>query len=169
MTPAAAMNLRIARGGMADVAETDALIHEAANWLNAKGEPLWGAAETRYDDLVRVARDGELVIGRVADKLAACMFLHQEDRLFWPDDPPGEALYVHRLAIAREFAGRGFAQAMLAWAEAETRRHGRSYLRLDCEPRPKLLALYRDAGFARVDRDPIDVTGHHVVRHQKRL
>jgi GNAT superfamily N-acetyltransferase len=165
----APVDLVIARGGVADVAQTDALIHEAADWLTAKGETLWGEAELRRSDLERVAAMGELVTGRIAGRLAACMFLHDCDPLFWPDDPPGEAFYVHRLAVARAFAGRGLSQAMLCWAEAETRTAGRTALRLDCEPRPKLLALYRGAGFMPVDCDPIEVLGHFVVRHQKRV
>ena len=58
---------------------------------------------------------------------------------------------------------------MLAWAENETRASGRSCLRLDCEPRDKLLALYRDAGFTRVDPGTIQVGRHFVVRHEKRV
>jgi GNAT superfamily N-acetyltransferase len=163
------VSLVIARGGMDDVPEADALIHEAADWLAARGMALWGPNETCYDDLVAVVRAGEFVTGRIGGRLAACLFLHDCDPLFWPGDPPREAFYVHRLAVARAFAGRGLSFAMLDWAERETRQHGRSYLRLDCEPRPKLLALYRDAGFRRVDAEPIEVTGHYVVRHEKRV
>jgi GNAT superfamily N-acetyltransferase len=161
------MDLTIARAGLEAVAETDVLIREAADWLAAKGEPLWGPNETSYDALVEVARAGELVTGRVAGALAACMYLHDEDRLFWPQAKPKEAFYVHRLAIARRYAGQGFAQAMLNWAEDETRAKARLYLRLDCEPRGKLLALYRDAGFTRIDAEPIQVGEHFVVRHEK--
>jgi GNAT superfamily N-acetyltransferase len=163
------MTLIIARAGMEGVPEADALIHEAADWLIAKGEPLWGPAETSYEELLRVTRGGELVIGRLDGEAVACMYLHNEDRLFWPEDPPGEAFYVHRLAVARRHAGRGFAKAMLAWAEAEVQATGRSYLRLDCEPRAKLLALYASTGFTRVDAEPILVAGHRVVRHEKRV
>ena len=163
------MGLVIARAGMEAVPEADGLIHEAADWLIAKGEPLWGPNETSYEELIRVARAGELVIGRFGEDAAACMYLHGEDRLFWPQDPPREAFYVHRLAVARKFAGRGFAQAMLDWAADEARAKGRAYLRLDCEPRPKLLALYRSAGFTPIDPKPILVIGHLVVRHEKRI
>ena len=139
------MSLVIARAGMEAVPEADALIHEAADWLIAKGEPLWGPNETSFEELVRVARTGELVMGRLA----------------------GEALYVHRLAVARKFAGRGFARAMLDWSEDEVRSRGRRFLRLDCEPREKLLGLYRSAGFVPVDSKPIQVGPHFVVRHEK--
>jgi GNAT superfamily N-acetyltransferase len=161
--------LAIAREGSSAVPEADALIREAAAWLIRRGEPLWGAEETSYEDLVRVARDGELVVGRVSGKAAACMYLHHEDRLFWPESALGEAFYVHRLAVARKFKGLGFARAMLDWAEAEARREKRLFIRLDCEPRPKLLVLYRDAGFTRIDPGTIQVGRHFVVRHEKRV
>ena len=163
------MTLIIARGGMEDLAGADRLIREAADWLIAAGMPLWGPEETSYDDLVRVTQAGELVMGRIAGEAAACMYLHHEDQIFWPQAAPGEAYYVHRLAVARKFAGRGLAHAMLRWAEEETLTQGRAFLRLDCEPRPKLLALYRDAGFARIDPGTIQVGRHFVVRHEKRL
>jgi GNAT superfamily N-acetyltransferase len=165
----AVMRLAIVRGGMDDVPEADRLIHEAADWLSASGMALWGPEETSHEELVRVARLGELVIGRVDGEAATCMYLHDEDRLFWPQTRLGEAFYVHRLAVARKFKGQGFSRAMLDWGEAETRRWGRLFLRLDCEPRPKLLAIYQAAGFARVDPDSIQVGRHFVVRHEKRV
>jgi len=163
------MTLLIARGTLDDVTETDALIRSAAEWLIKKGEPLWGPNETSRDELVRVAQLGELVVGRVAGELASCMYLHNEDRLFWPQVREGEAFYIHRLAVARTFAGRGYAHAMLEWAANDARAKGRPYLRLDCEPRAKLLALYTSAGYRRVDSSPIQVGEHFVVRHEKRL
>jgi GNAT superfamily N-acetyltransferase len=163
------MTLVIARGTLDDVAEADVLIRETAEWPIKKGEPLWGPNETSDDELKRVARLGELIVGRVKGELASGMFLHDEDRLFWPHVRPGEAFYIHRLAVARKFAGRGYAHAMLEWAAGEARAKGRAYLRLDCEPRAKLLALYRAAGYSPIDAAPIQVGEHFVVRHEKRL
>jgi GNAT superfamily N-acetyltransferase len=163
------MTLFICRGGMPDLADADRLIREAADWLTADGMPLWGPEETSYEELRNVTKAGELIMGRINGEAVTCMYLHNEDRLFWPQVPLGEAFYVHRLAVARKFAGQGLAHAMLAWAEDETRASGRSYLRLDCEPRDKLLALYREAGFTRVDSGTIQVGRHFVVRHEKRV
>ena len=163
------MRLVIARGSLDDVPETDALIRATADWLVKKGEPLWGPNETSLDELMRVTEAGELIVGRLAGELATCMYLHDEDRLFWPGVSPGEAFYIHRLAVARKFAGRGYAHAMLEWALAEARAKGRPFLRLDCEPRAKLLALYAGAGYSRIDPRPIQVGEHFVVRHERRV
>lgn len=163
------MALVTARAGVEAVPEADALIREAAAWLDARGLTLWGPNELSYEDLVAIAQAGELVIGRLGAQAAACMYLHNEDRLFWPESAPGEGFYIHRLAVKRNFAGRGFARAMLAWAEEEARAKGRTVLRLDCEARPKLIALYRAAGFSPVDAGPVQVTGHWVIRQEKRI
>ena len=163
------MTLVIARASIESIPDADRLIHEAANWLIAKGEPLWGPNETSFEELQRVARAEELVMGRIEQEAVACMYLHNEDKLFWPDDEPGEAFYIHRLAVTRKYAGRGFAHAMLRWAENEVRAKNRRFLRLDCEPRAKLLTIYADAGFTRIDASPIQVGEHFVVRHEKQL
>jgi GNAT superfamily N-acetyltransferase len=163
------MDLDIARAGMEAVPETAVLIREAAAWLIAKGEPLWGPNETSDDELIRVTQAGELVTARMAGELAACMYLHKEDRLFWPHSVPGEAFYVHRLAVARKHAGQGYARTMLDWAEDQVRRSGRKFLRLDCAPRPKLLQLYRDAGFVPVDIQSVQIGEHLVLRQEKRI
>jgi len=162
-------SLLIARGTLADVAETDVLIRATAEWLIKKGEQLWGPNETSLDELTHVTRMGELIVGRVEGELATCMYLHDEDRVFWPQVALREAFYIHRLAVARKFAGRGYAHAMLEWAVLEARAKGRPFLRLDCEPREKLLALYRSAGYVPVDPAPIQVGEHFVVRHEKRV
>ena len=163
------MTLLIARGSLDDVPEVDTLIRATAEWLIRKGEPLWGPNETSLEELMRITHLGELIVGRVGRELATCMYLHDEDRVFWPQVPPGEALYIHRLAVARNFAGRGYAHVMLEWAAREARANGRTFLRLDCEPRAKLLALYKSAGYSPVDPAPIEVCGHFVVRHEKRV
>lgn len=163
------MALTIAHGGIPDIGEADRIIREAADWLTSAGMTLWGPEEVSFEALARVARDGELVIGRVRGEAAACMYLHKEDRLFWPEARAGEAFYIHRLAVARKFKGLGFSREMLDFAAEQARSAGCTHLRLDCEPREKLLALYRGAGFARIDLEPIQVGQHFVVRHEKRV
>jgi hypothetical protein len=52
------------------------------------------------------------------------MFL-PADLDFWPDVPPDEAMFIHRLAIRRSHAGGALSSAMLDWAVEQTRKSGR--------------------------------------------
>jgi hypothetical protein len=71
-----------------------------------------------------------------------------EDPEFWPDAVPGEAAYLHRLAVRRRFAGGRLSSLLLDWSREKTRQLGRKYLRMDTETtRLKLRERYERYGF----------------------
>ena len=145
------------------------MLQEAAQWVDALGVVMWDESELDPDRVDREVAAGQFFLAEVDGEPAGAVRFQLEDRLFWPHVAPGEAFYIHRLAVARTFAGRGYAHAMLDWAADEARRKGRPFLRLDCEPRGKLLALYRSAGYRSIDPKPIQVGEHFVVRHERRV
>ena len=159
--------MQIARAGETDAAIASAILLEVSEWLVAQGRKLWDPDEISDEDVARRARSGELVIGREGQEAVACMYLQLSDDLFWPH--ADAALYVHRLAVRRAFAGKGRAREMLDWAVLEARRMGRPFVRLDTELRGSLLSLYESAGFLRVDAAPIIVGTHEVVRFERRV
>jgi GNAT superfamily N-acetyltransferase len=124
------------------------ILCEAAHWLEQSGMRMW-----RDDELVpsRIAGDvdtGLFHVAECAGEVAGVVKFQLEDELFWPDVPPMESAFVHRLAVRRHFAGGGISSALLNWAVEEARSHGRDYLRLDCEAsRSKLRAVYERFGF----------------------
>lgn len=131
-----------------DVETIGSILGEAARWLAETGQPMW--------------RDNELTPARITEDVAANLFFlaecsgepsgtikfQLEDLLFWPDLPQGEAAYIHRLAVRRQFAGQGISTALMQWAVDRARSLGRRYVRLDCEAaRPRLRAVYERFGF----------------------
>lgn len=144
-------------------------MHEAAAWLIARGQKLWDLSELRPEEAVACAKAGQLVVGCRDGAIAAAMFLWKEDPEAWPHAAPGEALYVHKLAVTRTEAGRGWSERLLSWAGEEARRAGRPFVRLDSELRPRVLALYERAGFLRIDREPFMIGPHPVVRFERRV
>ena len=74
--------------------------------------------------------------------------------LQWSDDEtwgdiPGDAGYVHGLAIRRDFADQGLGRELLRWAEARVAASGKKYLRLDCVAENRALnEYYRRAAFS---------------------
>jgi hypothetical protein len=101
----------IARCTEADAPIAAAILREVSEWLVSEGRKLWDPDEISDADVARRARACELVIGREGDEAVACMYLQRSDPLFWPEAKANDALYVHRLAVRRAFAGRGNARA----------------------------------------------------------
>ncbi len=140
-----ALEVRVAAG---ELPRCSALLQESARWAARRGMALWDEASLTVEALTAVYDPSEFRLGWLDGEPVATMVLQREDRLFWPDAAPGEALYLHKLAVSRAHAGRHLARGMLAAALQEVRAVGRPYLRLDtAADRPKLRGLYEDFGF----------------------
>ena len=162
-------HVEIRKAIKADAVAILEILQSVALWLETAGPgKLWSASSFSLSGVVDRIEAEEAVVLEADGTVAAIMYLQGRDDIFWPDDPAGEALYIHKLAIARRFAGLGLSRLMLDWAADQARQAGRHYLRLDCAPRAKLIAIYRDAGFSRVG-DDIVVEGYSVARLQRNI
>ncbi len=140
----------------------------SAQALAGRGEALWPPESLTPERLARHYPPAGWRVAWHAGAAVGCSVLLERDPLFWPDDPPGEALYLHRLAVHPAAQGQGLAGLLLADAAAQARAAGRSWLRLDtASDRSKLRALYLGAGF--VPGDEVQVGAYHVVRFELRL
>ena len=159
---------RVARATVDKAPLAAAILREAALWLEATGKKNWEPEWFTPESMVPNAERGELWLAWEGSDPVGTMLLAETDEDFWPEDSPGVALYVHKLAVARRAAGRGVSQALLRQAEIETAAADVSHLKLDCRAdRPKLQALYEGAGFHRVD-ERIVFGWLNVVRYEKR-
>lgn len=143
------MTVVIRQAQPADAALVEAMLAEAARWVDALGEVMWDTGELAPDRIAAEIAAGQFYLA-IADGLPAGVIRFQlEDTLFWPDLPHDHtSAFVHRLAVARRFKGQGISTALLQWAVDHARAFNRSDLRLDCDKsRPKLMALYERFGF----------------------
>jgi GNAT superfamily N-acetyltransferase len=143
------------------------ILAEAATWANGSGACAWSPEEFTVPEYEAIAGRGELIGGFDDGRMAACMRLEPHDPVYWADDPPGSALYVHKLAVSRAAAGRGWSPRLIAWAWDEARRRDVPALKLDTLPEPKLLAHYEALGFRRFDAEPQRFGPIHVIRMQR--
>ena len=125
------------------------LLTEAARWVEQlDGTVMWVEGELDEDAVRAGAEAGMFVLAESGGTAVGTLRFQLEDRLFWPDLDASESAFVHRLAVRRDFAGRGVSTALLAWAVDRARTLGRRYLRLDCDAeRSRLRALYERFGF----------------------
>jgi len=92
------------------------------------------------------------------------MLLQRSDETYWPFDPDGEAHYLHKLAVRRIAAGKGWLGRLVRWAHEDAKRAGARYLRLDTLDRPKLRSMYENLGFRFVDSFSEHQYGETIVR-----
>ena len=142
------MVIEIRRARPADAGVVEDVLVEAAAWVDALGVVMWEEGELVPERIAAEVGAGQFFIAHVQGDAAGVIRFQLDDRLFWPDLPPGESAFVHRLAVRRPYKGQGVSDALLEWAVERARALGKRHLRLDCdESRPKLRALYERLGF----------------------
>jgi GNAT superfamily N-acetyltransferase len=144
--------LKIRAASRDELGVVEGLLTGAGTWLATIGSDQWQFPPRRerlLDSMSRgecflAYRDGELVGTLTVDE--------QADPEFWrPDDNPSTAMYVHRMAVAREAAGQDIGARLLDWAAARAAEAGKPLLRLDAwKTNQGLQRYYLGQGFTLV-------------------
>lgn len=157
------------RVGEPFAADALAILLEAASWAIGRGFEVWKPLELRAQDFVAAAKADQLVMGYSADRPAAAMLLQTLDPVYWPEVAPDTSLFLHKIAVRREFAGQGWLRRLIDFAVADAGNRGIEWLRLDTLYRSRLQALYAAQGFVPVEEAPLMVHGQPMIRMQRRL
>ena len=167
-TEIASMNLTCETVGPEGLPVVSEILLEAAAWLESIRSPLWKASDLTPVSLKVEVEQGLFFLARCDGEDAGVFSLHlparcdgedagvfslqEEDEIYWSDADHQGTLYLHKLAVRRNFAKRGVSSFMLEQAIQFARDRGKKFLRLDCDAhRPELNRLYRDFGFTYVD------------------
>lgn len=158
----------IRRASPAEAGIVSAILTEAAQWLTEKGEPLWKAGELSPEAIATDVTDGLFYLAWIKGDAAGVFKMQDEDQLFWPDVPQREAIYLHRIAVRRHYAGGKLVDAMIDFARHATAAADRPFLRLDCvASRNKLCDVYEKRGF--VKHSERQVGPYFVARYQQEV
>lgn len=138
---------------------------DASAWLRTRGTDQW-AKPFPPEHILRSIRRGEVFIVREeshADAAATITVDRDADvRLWTPEEISEPALYVHKLAVDRAYAGTGLGESLLDWAGERAFQQGAKWLRLDAwSTNLRLQAYYLQHGFThvRTAEDPEVVSG----------
>lgn len=131
-----------------------ALLFKTAQWFQSRGSSQWSGLLVGEDshNTREVIKNGNVFVFKDGILIAAMVMLLTEaspwDRELWGEEGHEEALYVHRLAVDRDYAGRGLGSAILNWVEHGIAIEGKSNIRLDCiGTNETLYHFYSKAGF----------------------
>ncbi|UZI33973.1 GNAT family N-acetyltransferase [Streptomyces sp. VB1] len=138
---------------------------DASAWLRTRGTDQWAKPFPVEHILGSIRRSEVFIIREDSRTDAAATITLDRDadaRLWTPEEIGQPALYVHKLAVDRAYAGTGLGGALLDWAGEQAVRQGAKWLRLDAwSTNSRLQAYYLDHGFTHVRTadDPEVVSG----------
>jgi GNAT superfamily N-acetyltransferase len=143
------MSVVIRQATVADTPALVATLAEAAEWVRQlDGTTMWVEGELEEHRILAEVAAGMFVVAEADQRVVGAMRFQLEDQLFWPDIDGRDSAFVHRLAVRRSYAGRGFSIALLQWGADRARALGKRHLRLDCDAdRVRLRQLYERFGF----------------------
>lgn len=169
-------DLRIVSAHSRDLVQYIDVMEEIAEWLERRGIKQWRAGSFRlsvnyYADSIQRQ---EVHLAFIGDQLVGTLRVLLREPIVWPEVADEDGVYVHSLAVRREWAGHGMGHRMLEWAGNRAAFIGRSYVRLDCVTNNEFLRrYYEQAGFAErgeIDaRFPEPVGTIRLQRYEKRV
>lgn len=149
----------VVRAEPEDTTEIMRLLVNTAEWLLSKGSTQWNGllrGEDSHNTPEAINR-GDVYIFKQDRRIAGMVMLLTEpspwDRELWGEQGlDGTAVYLHRLAIDRKFAGQDVGKQIMTWAEdAVPTRLGKRLIRLDCQTGiRKLNDFYSGLGYSYV-------------------
>lgn len=167
----------IVRAKAADLPRLLKFRTDAASWLHPQGTDQW-SQPFPASNIAASVEAGEVFLfkeDRALDAVATVTLdrtIDPELRDLWtPEEQAERALYVHKLVVDRQCAGRDLGGRILDWAGDLAARQGERWLRLDAwTTNTRLHRYYLDHGFhhVRTTQDPSEVSGWLAQRPARR-
>jgi GNAT superfamily N-acetyltransferase len=138
--------MRVESATLSDLPAVRSVYADAREIQREQGAILW----EEFPPQLTIA---EIETGRLfrvmdGDALAGVFSVAYEDEAIWGEREHGVHIYLHRIARATTYPGRGIMGPVLEWAWAECRRLGRSGLRIDTwATNQALIDFYERQGF----------------------
>ncbi|MGP3753798.1 GNAT family N-acetyltransferase [Streptomyces sp. IBSNAI001] len=133
-----------------------ALRTEAEAWLGTKGTDQWSDPETGGKAISKwrasIDEGRAWVVVTDGGNILATVSRGPVDRDFWTDDDrPESALYLYKLIVARQAAGRQLGARLVDWTSRLAALEGRDWVRIDTwRTNGGLHAYYERLGFEHV-------------------
>jgi len=103
--------------------------------MEAKGIYQWNAHYPSKAAFVNDIERNELYVlllnNAIIGTVVISTFMDKEYKPIAWSTPNGNNIYIHRLAVAPQYQGQGYAQQLMDYAEAYARNHGFAAVRLD--------------------------------------
>lgn len=141
--------MRIARATAADIPEIRAAYANGRETQRRVGSPVW--PEFTDDAILQEINAGRLFFVTDDEAIAGVFSVAHEDRAIWGELEHGAHVYLHRIARAADWNGRGLMDVILNWAAVECHSLRRAGIRIDTwASNAELIVFYQRRGFTLV-------------------
>ncbi|MFF4063763.1 GNAT family N-acetyltransferase [[Kitasatospora] papulosa] len=143
-------DLLVRAGRPDELGVVEALLREASAWLASRSIDQW-QYPPHSDRIAEALKRGVCFLAFKDGKPIATIQVDDfADPEFWtPEDRPHAALYVHRMAVTRDFSGASIGSQLLDWASERAAGQGKRWLRLDAwKDNQGLHRFYENSGFS---------------------
>jgi GNAT superfamily N-acetyltransferase len=144
------------------------VLMEASEWLNSIGQSMWKVCDLSVQKLLEKYCLEEMKLCYDNSNLIGVYVIQWNDPLFWSELKENESGFLHKLAVCKEYSGKGYGRKLIQSAEQLCKEHNIKWLRLNCGTfRPRLRNFYESEGFKVLDRVFID--NRDQIRYLKEL
>lgn len=135
------------------VKEAIAIMQKVSEWGREKQLRIWPKEWlTREELLTQDTTEEDFGVAKAGGESIGAFILQRQDGEYWPDALKGEAVYLHKLCVRREFAHQNTARKIVEAIACKCRQEGISYIRLDTAlDEKKVRKIYLGMGFKIVD------------------
>jgi GNAT superfamily N-acetyltransferase len=141
---------------------------EVSEWLGSIGQLMWKVSDLSSQKLLERYSMEEMRLCYDDSNLIGVYVIQWYDPLFWSELKKDESGYLHKLAVCREYSGKGYGRKLIHSAEQLCKERGIEWLRLNCGTfRPRLRNFYESTGFKMLDR--VFVDNRDQIRYVKKL
>ena len=132
-----------------DIPTIEGILLDAVIWMKKNElQNQWNEDSIKWSSLSKEYHINDFYITYLNGVPAACMAITDSDQKYWPEIPKGNSLYIHKLTVKREFAGKGISLELIDFAKKLSLKKDIDSLRLDCNfQRNKLRKIYENEGF----------------------
>jgi GNAT superfamily N-acetyltransferase len=125
------------------------ILVDAGIWLETRGiTNRWAASTLSRTEFEKRIRQGEIYLATIDERPIGTITLQTSDMDYWGVNSTSDALYVHKLAVNRDYAGKKIGAKMLEWSGQLARSMSKEFLRLDCDAGDrKIRDYYEKLGF----------------------
>ena len=111
----------------------------------------WNSENIKWENLKKDYKISDFFILYYNKYPAGCIAITDEDRTYFSNCKKGENIFLHKMAVKRNFAGNDLSTYLINYAKKYAAENNKKSIKLDCNmKRGKLRELYEKNGFVLV-------------------